>query len=441
MKRHLTIPYLIVPSLLLATACAPTTQTALAPAMDLTVNLLYPLSTTESEMGQSLKSIIQVTDAQGTVVGDAQVTLSLTDPDGQLVASVPAVFGGGNVYRTDSLKIPHKAKDGNWTLVVAAKTGAHEGMVTQALHIKYSINEILMNKYGFWVDSPTLRGIVPSLVKERGDAHNGLITLGGIFPAQHVFPENWVEVQWREGDFKLATADDVHVFMLNILGNPGFYPMRNLESFERATFKNWDAWLVKSRSQLSRYDEQWMIFYSPEVDKTFAIGTIVVLPPMGSDAHGILRDGFEVHPEIKANGSAPTPLEDLLPPVELTNPELGARFLGTDQPIILKWKPAKELARDEYYLLRVDFNYDEGNSIVDYTTRETEFTLPVFLYSTPNCGVFNWQVTLMKQTGTSVDGQPVGKALSYRSLYWFVRWLYPPGADVPFNPLCPNEQF
>jgi hypothetical protein len=409
--------------------------------MDLTINLLYPLSTTEIEMGQSLKGIIRVTDAQGSAVGDAQVTLSLTDPHGQLVANMPAMFGGGDVYRTDSLKIPHKVEDGDWTLVVDAKVGVYEGTITQAIHIRNSINEMLMNKYGFWIDSPTLRGIVPSLVKERGDAHNGLITLGGILPAQHIFPENWVEVQWRESDLKLLTADDVGVFMLNTLGNPGFYPMRDLESFERTTFKNWNAWLVNSRSQLSRYDEQWMVFYAPEVDKTFAIGTIAVLPPTGSDAHGILRDGFEVHPKIDANGSAPVPLEDLLPPVELISPELGARYIGANQPITLKWKAAKELADDEYYLLRVDYNYDEGNSIVNYTTRATQFTLPVSLYDTPNCGVFNWQVTLMKQTGMGVDGQPAGKPLSYRSLYWFVQWLYPTGAEALFNPLCPNEQY
>ena len=167
----------------------------------------------------------------------------------------------------------------------------------------------------------------------------------------------------------------------------------------------------------------------------------MVLPPVGIDAHAILRDGFEVHTEIQANGVAPEPLEHLLPPVELISPDLGASFFGTDQPITLKWRPSKELAEDEYYLLSVDYNYEEGNPNLNYITRETQFTLPVSLYNTPNCNVFNWQVTLMKQTGTDANGQPTGTPLSYRSLYWYVLWSYPPGVEAPFKPLCPNEQY
>lgn len=151
--------------------------------------------------------------------------------------------------------------------VVEARSEAHHGTMTQALHSKESINEVLLHKYGFWIDCPSLRGILPSLFKERGDAQNGTIILGGQIPAQHIFPENWVEVDWREGDFKLETEESGRRFMLETLGAPGFYQMRALESFERTTVKSGDAWQAPSRSKLSRYDEQWMIFYAPEVDK------------------------------------------------------------------------------------------------------------------------------------------------------------------------------
>jgi hypothetical protein len=85
--------------------------------------------------------------------------------------------------------------------------------------------------------------------------------------------------------------------MLNTLGNPGFYPTRSLESFQRTRFKNWDAWQVKSRGQFSRYDEQWMIFYASEAGKTYALGTTVSRHPQG-DPHAALRESFELHLEV-----------------------------------------------------------------------------------------------------------------------------------------------
>jgi hypothetical protein len=112
-----------------------------------------------------------------------------------------------------------------------------------------------------------------------------------------------------------------------------------------------------------------------------------------------------------------------------------------EQPIVLSWEPLKELADDEYYQVAVDYNYEETNFLVKYATRETQFTLPEALYRLPNCSIFNWRITLMQQTSTDKDGKPVGKALSYNSLYRYVQWLYPLDEKAPFNPLCPNAQF
>jgi hypothetical protein len=390
-------------------------------------------------MGQSLKSIVKVLDNQGTPVDNAQVTLLFKDPAGQLMTTLPAVFGNGDVYRTDTWDIPHKIREGDWTLTVDAKTDTHQGMVTTTFHVKNSISEMLLSKYGFWVDAPVLREILPNLVKEQGNAQNGMIIWGGVTPSQHIFPESWLEIHWRAGDFKLQTAEDVREFMLNELGEMGFSPMRDLGPFEQTTFKQWKAWQVKSRGEFLRYDEQWMIFYTPEANKTYAILTTVVQPPI-ENPHEYLRKSFEVHPEVQANGAAPQPLPRLLPPPELVSPKIGTRFYGTSQPITLVWKPSKELAEDEYYRVSIDYNYVEANPVLEYTTRETQFTLPEALYRLPNCGVFNWQITLMRQTGVNEDGQSKGEPISFRSLYWYVEWLYPPGEPAPFDPLCPNPQ-
>ena len=391
-------------------------------------------------MGHPLQCIIEVADDQGNVMRDAQVTLTVTDAGGRDLGSAPAVFGAGDVYRSQAMPIAHKSQAGTWTLRVDASTAAATGTASVPFSVRDSQSEVLLQKYGFWVDAPRLKGIEPSLVKEQGNAANGSILWGGLLPTAHIFVENWLEVQWREGDFKLASADQVRAFMLGVLGNFGETPVRELGPFEQVRFKQWDAWLVKARGSLAQYDEQWMIFYAPEAGKTYAIGTTVALPPAGIDAHAALRDGFEVHPENQADGTAPEALPQLLPAPELTSPALAMRFLGTGKAIVLKLKPLKDLAEDEYYVVQVDYNYTETNTVVDYATRQTELRLPASLYDRPNCGIFNWQVTLMRRTSPSKDGQPRGEPISYNSLYWYVEWRYPPGVEAPFPPLCPNPQ-
>lgn len=423
----------------LMAGCARAVPTA-SRSESLTVNVLYPTADSNTKMGQSLKSIVKVLDAQGQRVTDAQVTVSVVDPTGNVISSLPAAAGSADLYRTDGWIIPHRMQAGDWTIHAEAVTENGGGTGTTTFRVANSISETLLEKYGFWVDAPTLKGIVPDLMKEKGDAQNGLIIYGGLLMAPHIFVENWLEVQWREGDFHLATEDQVREFMLDTLGDFGFTPVRALGPFERVKFKGWDAWQVKARGQFSRYDGQWMIFYAPEAGKTYALGTTVVLPPPGIDPHATLRDGFEVHPELQSQGVAPQPLARLLPPPEPISPALETRFTGIGQPIVLKWKPLKELARDEYYRVRVDYNYDEANPMVEYATRETELTVPASLYNVPNCGVFNWRVTLMRQTGVGEGGEPEGEELSYSSLYWYFEWFHPLGEDVPFDPLCPNPQ-
>ena len=438
-KMHLFGLCAVLLILSLTAACAPV-QPAAVQSDSLVVRVLYPNATSTVEMGQQIKGIVKVLDQQGNPVREAQVSLSVIDLSGKLVGSLPATVGAGDLYRTDSWVIPHKLQQGAWIVQADAATENERGMASATFRVNNSISEDLLGKYGFWIEAPTLRGITPFLVKEQGDAQNGVIIWGGQRPSQHIFPENWVELQWREGDFKLSTGDQVRAFMLGTLGDLGFTPVRELGPFEQVKYKNWDAWQVKVRGQFSRYDGQWMIFYAPEVGKTYALGTTVVLAPVGIDAHQELRHSFEVHPEIQTEGEAPEALPRLLPAPELISPELGTRVMGADEPIILSWRPVKELAPDEYYRVRVDYNYDEANPSVYYATRDTHMALPASLYDTPNCGVFNWQITLMQQTGMDDEGQPKGKPLSYSSLYWYVEWLHRVWTDAPFKPLCPNPQ-
>ena len=422
---------------------SPTVQAAQEPIPvgQLTVDLLYPKQDSEMEMGQPVKFIVRVTNTKGNIVSNAQVTLTVHDPGGRVVTAIPAVPDDEGIYRTNSWTIPHRTLEGTWAVALEAKASYAQGSETGSFQVKASTSEILLNKYGFWLDAPSLKGIVPQLFAEKGDARNGMIQWGGFIPAQHVQPENWVEIHWREGEFHLENGEAVKQFMLKELGDLGFRPVRDIGPFQPIQFKHWKAWQVGARAQLQYDQMEWVIFYSPEVNKTYAIATTVVLPPVGIDPHATLRESFAVFPDVHATGVAPEPLRRLLPGPELVSPPLAARFQGLGQPIVLQWKPLKELAQDEYYEILVDYNYRESNPNVKLTTRQTHITLPETLYRTPNCHVFNWQVTLKRQTGVDDAGQPKGDPISYSSLYWYLLWSYPLGEEEPFIMACPNAQF
>jgi len=169
-----TIRWLCVCTILLAGCNTPTLLPPAPPsptppsatstsARSLTISLLYPKADTETEMGQSVKFIVRVTNADGQTVPDAQVTLTLHDASGRKVAAFPAAAGSGQVYRTEAVAIPHRTLEGKWNITVEASTTSAQGTGSGAFAVKNSTSEILMNKYGFWLDAPTLKGIVPQL--------------------------------------------------------------------------------------------------------------------------------------------------------------------------------------------------------------------------------------------------------------------------------------
>ncbi|MDQ4076373.1 MAG: hypothetical protein M3220_09015 [Chloroflexota bacterium] len=407
--------------------------------IQLDVSLIYPTEEMEVEKGQLVRLTAQIRNTQGDSLSDAQVTFTVRDPAGETIATIPGVAGQKGIYRSDYWAIPGELSAGTWGIAIDARVGAAQANTAGHFQVKNSTSDDLLSKYGFWLEAPILGGIAPSRVAEQGDAQNGMIRWGGVRAAMHLLPANWVEVHWREGDYRLENEEAVRRFLLEELGDIGFTPVRTLGPFSPIRFKEWDAWWGEARGTVKQDDLEWMLFYAPEVNKTFAIGTTVALPPNGVNAHEVLRGTFAVRPEIEAVGVAPEPLPELMASPELLSPPIATRYEGLGQPIILQWKPVKELAEDEYYEVVVDYDYNEDSHTVKFTTRETQLTLPESLYHEPNCRFFNWRVTLMRQTGVGEDGQPKGERISYGSLYWYVEWFYPPG-ERPFAPICPNHQ-
>jgi hypothetical protein len=431
----------LTPTALKPVATQPQPSATLAPTLaPLNVSLLFPTPQIQIQMGQSTRLIVQVTHPDGSLATQAQVSATIADPAGKTLGTLPLTASTDGAFRSDIWTIPHHSQPGAWQISVEARMPNAEGRKSGEFQVEQSTSERLMAAYGFWLDAPTLRGIVPSIFVEQGDAQNGFLRWGGYIPAQHVLPENWIDVLWRTGDFHLDSPEAVQEFMFSQLGDLAPYPTRAIGPFEKVKFKNWDAWKVSGRGQYQQMNQEWMIFYAPEVNKTFSLGTLVILLPSGINAFATLRNSFEVYPDLHANGVAPEALPNLLPMPQLITPTLGAHFVGIQKPIVLKWQALKELAQDEYYRVDIQFNYDESSPLYTYATRQTQFTVPYKLYSIPNCHIFNWQVTLMRKTGEDQSGQPVGVALSYQSLYLYFEWAYPVGQQEPFTVMCPNAQ-
>lgn len=413
----------------------------LTSAEPLTVDMLYPTGGTSVEMGGTMSVIIRVTNGAGLTVGDAHADIEVEDPNGRLMVVVPMKAGEEGVYRASSWLIPHRTQAGNWMIDVIVKRGVAAGHAQGVFRVEPSESETLLEKYGFWIAAPTLRGIQPSLVAERGDALNGMIRWGGVIPASHVLPEAWLEVQWRSGLNDLEGPEAVRRFLLDDVGDFGFTPIRAIGEITPFSFQGRPAWKVEMRGQYAYDDLQWVVFSDPASGKIFAIGTTVVLPPTGVNAHAILRDTFELPAGVVAHGKAPDPLPNLLPGPQQLSPQLGAVFKGTEVPVVLVWAPVKMLNPDEFYQVDLSTNYDEASPSQSFSTRDNRLTVPNSLFHRPNCGVFNWQVRLMQTDGSMPDGSAHVAAESHASFYWYFLWTPPAGSPAEFLPLCPNAQY
>ncbi len=430
-------PLAVAPPIQVAATSTPEPSSA----GSLDVRFTYPTETTELENGQSARFMVAVDDRTGGAVDLAHVVVRVHAPDGQVVVSLTATPYWENVYRTELWSVPRRMPPGRWVAqaLVTAPTG--QSTATGPFQVKSGVSEVLLNKYGFWLNAPTMRGIVPTLAAEKGDARRGLVRWGGIIPSDHVLPANWIDLHWRTGDFHLVDEAAVRRFMLEELGDLAFTPIRALGPFEQTRFGQWQAWKVGARAKTRQDLMEWLVFFAAEDGRTFALGTTVVAPPEGIDAHAQLRSGFAVFPEQRAAGTAPQPLPSLEPAPELIGPSLGADYEGVAQPVRLEWRPTRPLRPNEYYRVSIDYDYKETNTVVRYATREPQFTLPEELYRAPNCRVFNWQVTVMRETGVDHDENPEGVPVTYDSMYSYVRWFYPTTDPAPFTLACPNALF
>jgi hypothetical protein len=108
----------------------------------------------------------------------------------------------------------------------------------------------------------------------------------------------------------------------------------------------------------------------------------------------------------------------------LLSPDNGLEFRGGGAQITLQWEPGGSLAEDEWYAVSLRF---EAGGIEQYSgtwTKEASWVVPEELYMKAGESerAFEWDVTVMKQTGTKTDGGREGVAVSISSETWGFFW-------------------
>jgi len=109
---------------------------------------------------------------------------------------------------------------------------------------------------------------------------------------------------------------------------------------------------------------------------------------------------------------------------KLLSPDNGLEIHGSSAQVTLRWESVVSLAEGEWYALSLRF---QAGGITQYSgtwTKETSYVVPEELYNKAGNTerVFQWDVTVMRQTGTKPDGGREGTAVSApsetRSFTW-----------------------
>lgn len=109
----------------------------------------------------------------------------------------------------------------------------------------------------------------------------------------------------------------------------------------------------------------------------------------------------------------------------LLSPLDGQAFEGNEEPVLLQWASVGVLRENEYYFVRVE-QVEGGTPPTTFRTRATGWHVQTELFPGPTDPrrVFQWQVRVVRMTGTHADGTPVysdaGPPSAVRSFRWLI---------------------
>lgn len=135
----------------------------------------------------------------------------------------------------------------------------------------------------------------------------------------------------------------------------------------------------------------------------------------------------------------PSPTPTLPPPYAapaLLLPADGAPFTGTN-PITLQWASVGTLATNELYMVTIeDVTAGDDTREVAYVT-DTKYIVPAGLRPKDNVvHIFRWRVSVVRQTGTEANGDPLYTSAGAVSTSRVFSWLST-GASAPTSTQAP----
>jgi len=164
---------------------------------------------------------------------------------------------------------------------------------------------------------------------------------------------------------------------------------------------------------------------SPVLDPTpMATATVVSSPTASPTLTASPTSSNTPVPTYTATAVLPTETAESTPAPRLIGPEDEARFQGRNTEILLSWEAVGSLNEDEWYGVSLRYWAENGVKYAGAWLKELRYRVPSELRGKPDPRQpgFQWDVTLMRQTGTKPDGGrdgiPVSPASETRVFYW-----------------------
>ena len=122
----------------------------------------------------------------------------------------------------------------------------------------------------------------------------------------------------------------------------------------------------------------------------------------------------------------PTPTATLPPPYPAPNllqPSDGQVFVAANETITLQWAAVGTLRDNEAYAVTVeDLTDGTGRKLTDYVV-DTKYIVPTDFRPTDDLPhIIRWSVMAVRQTGTTIDGQPIWDSAGARSTGRVFNW-------------------
>ncbi|MBC8447522.1 MAG: tetratricopeptide repeat protein [Chloroflexi bacterium] len=122
----------------------------------------------------------------------------------------------------------------------------------------------------------------------------------------------------------------------------------------------------------------------------------------------------------------------------LRAPPDGSGLSGRETQVVLRWDSVGPLAEDEYYVVVIFFLHGRETWRDEHWVKETLLLAPDYLPGVATGDDYQWNVTVMRQTGRRADGTPEGTAVSptsaTRRFTWSVTGAAPAESPQPPTP-------